>query len=207
MIIDMHNHTNRYSQCSVISPDNLIEVYINAKIDGICITEHDYLWEKSEQVELVKKYGDRIKIFFGVEVNTEIGHVLIFGSDVHYYGDRTSFKNLEKIVRRENAAMIWAHPFRWVPFSEFFITKEWLDKFDAIELYNGNLSEKQIKETNKILEVYNLLFTGGSDTHSFEMMLKYGTKFKNNFVTLEEMVDNLKKGNYKPLILNNLIKQ
>ena len=82
MIVDLHNHTTEYSYCSDLYPDKLIRLYINAGIDAICITEHDHLWWEEKRAVMEERYKGRIKIFFGTEVTTDIGHVLLFGSNV-----------------------------------------------------------------------------------------------------------------------------
>lgn len=201
MIIDLHNHTSRYSQCSIIDPDELIKFYIKAKIDGICITEHNYLWPKKEQTNIQKKYAGKIKIFYGIELSTDMGHILVFGRDINDIQSVYYFEELEKKIDRENCVLIWAHPFRWGIQMNSKININLFNKFDALELYNGNLTEKEINYTKKIINKYNINNTGGSDTHSFKMALKYATYFKDNITKPVELIKNIKYGQYKAVIL------
>jgi len=200
MIIDMHNHTDLYSVCSLISPKNLVELYINNNIDGLCITEHNYLWTVDEQNKLINRYKGKIKIFFGIEVNTDVGHVLLFGSNNHYYGDIT-LKDLIKSIDRKKTALIWAHPLRWKLYKDVKINKALVDLFDAVELYNGNLTNNIINNTMNTFNPFNVKYTGGSDTHATEMANKYATKFNESFDTLEGLIENLKNSSYKPVVL------
>ena len=197
----MHNHTSLYSTCSIISPDLLIKTYIKNKIDGICITEHNNLWKVKEQERLIENYKNKIKIFFGVELNTDIGHVLMFGSGIEYFGDYIRFDIIEKKIDKNKTALIWAHPFRWPVDPKLKINKKFIKKFDAIELYNGNLSNNVIIKTRNFFNPMNVKFTGGSDTHSYDMSVNYATEFKEQINTLDELVKNLKEGNYKPVKL------
>lgn len=201
MIIDLHNHTSKYSSCSTIKPDELIRLYIKSKIDGICITEHNYLWSKKEQIKLQKKYEDKIKIFFGIELSTDLGHVLAFGKNINDIELIYYFDELEKKVDRENCVFIWAHPFRWGIKINSKININLFNKFDALELYNGNLTEKEIKYTKKIINKYNINNTGASDTHSIKMALKYATYFKDNINNLTELIQSIKYGHYYAVIL------
>ena len=201
MIIDIHNHTSRYSSCSIINPDELIKIYIKNKIDGICITEHNYLWPKKEQEELQKKYNGIIKIFFGIELSTDIGHVLVFGKNINNINLIYRFEELIQNVDRNNCILIWAHPFRWEIKKKIKINKMFLNNFDAVELYNGCLTEKQIIKTSKILKRFNINYTGGSDTHSVKMGVKYATFFNNDINNLNELINNIKYHNYYPIIL------
>ena len=104
-------------------------------------------------------------------------------------------------IDRDNCALIWAHPFRWEIKKGLIINKNLLNNFDAIELYNSCLSEKQIKKTDKILKKFNVNYTGGSDTHSVEIAAKYATFFSNNINNLKELVNNLKYHKYYPVVL------
>ncbi len=201
MIIDLHNHTSRYSSCSKISPDELIKLYINAKINGICITEHNFLWPKTEQINIQKKYDGKIKIFFGFELSTDLGHVLVFGKNINDIELIYYFDELEKNFDRDNCALIWAHPFRWGIKMKSKININLFNKFDALELYNGNLTEKEINYTKKIIKKYNINNTGGSDTHSFKMALKYATYFKDNINNITELIKSIKYGQYYGVIL------
>lgn len=199
MIIDIHNHTSKYSFCSIIAPDNLIKKYINCGIEAICITEHDFLWPKYEQEELKKKYGDKIKIFFGVEANTDYGHVLVFGIEHYDFGSSVRLKTLVNNLDKKNTVFIWAHPLRWQMAIDFKITNKLVKTFDAVELYNGNLSENKIIKSKKYFDKFDVKYTGGSDTHSAQMACNYATKFNNNISSLSEFVNEIKTGKYHPV--------
>lgn len=203
MIIDIHNHTTKYSPCSLISPASLIEIYLESGIDGICITEHNYLWSEDEQAALVEKYRGLINIFFGVEVNTSVGHVLVFGSDRKYYDDYMRIERLLNLVDRDKTALIWAHPFRWESLYQFNVTERFLKKFDAVEIYNGNLTEGMIDYAKEKLSVYDIKLSGGSDTHSIDMAVKYATQFETSIETLDELVHAIKNTQYTPVMIRD----
>lgn len=207
MLIDMHNHTKQYSSCSHISLNDLIKQYIKSGIDGICITDHNYLWNDKEKNGLKKRYEDKIKIFFGMEIDVDIGHVLVFS-----YKDQEIYENLKYIpidllynkINLETTALIWAHPLRWRDKNDNVFNESVIKKFDAIELLNGNCDEDTMKNTKELFDKYNCKFVGGSDTHSIEMAVKYGTEFDDSINNQKDLVYSIKYGKFKPIKLKNL---
>ncbi|HOJ64600.1 MAG TPA: PHP domain-containing protein [Spirochaetota bacterium] len=207
MIIDLHNHTSELSLCSIVSVDTLINKYIG-KIDGLCITDHNKIFSPSDQKKIKEKYKDKIKIFFGIEIDTDVGHILMFASNFKQF-ERVNFDELKnqafleivKKVDRDKVAFIWAHPLRWARLysKDRYLYKEFLDNFEAIELLNGNLPEETINLTKEKFDKFNVKYTGGSDTHSLEMALKCATKFSVSIQNEEEFVSALKNDNYYPI--------
>jgi predicted metal-dependent phosphoesterase TrpH len=201
MIIDLHNHTTKYSPCSLISPDRLIEIYIKFGIEGICITEHNILWEQDEQNELINRYKGLIKIFFGIEVNTDLGHVLVFGSNIKKFPDQIEFDRFRSMIDPNETVLIWAHPFRWEFYKKINLNETLFNNFTAVEYFNGNLTESELRLTENLLSPYQLKLTGGSDTHSIDMAVNFGTQFKNQINSLDELIYNLRYENYFPVKL------
>lgn len=198
MKIDLHAHTNRYSRCAVISPSDLIQECINKNLDAVCITEHFTIWPNDEQDSLQEEFKNKIKIFFGYEIRTEIGDVLVFSPEVHRftYNENISFKQLPLLFPRNNSAFIWAHPYRWTDYKES--DAEIVAACDAVELYSGNMQMFDMKYTEKMLQGMTKNFTGGSDTHSHKMVGRYYTQFKNTASSLEELIQLIKEGEYMP---------
>lgn len=202
MLLDLHNHTAEHSACSKISMNQLVNMYIDAGCDAICITDHNVFWSLKEMKFYIDKYSGLIKIFFGAEVDTDIGHVLVFGEEFRITDRSMTFSELESLCNREKTAFIWAHPLRWVMNNEKdkYINEDFLKKFDAIELFNGNLGKKTIQKTYDKMSLYTSKFTGSSDTHSFEMGCKYGTWFNNDKInTIEDLVNALKNDLFYPV--------
>ncbi|HEY7270658.1 MAG TPA: PHP domain-containing protein, partial [Dehalococcoidia bacterium] len=77
MLIDLHTHSTAYSACSAVSPDDLVGAAKAAGLDAVCITEHDAFWPLAPIRQLGEKHG--IVVLRGVEVTTEVGHVLVYG--------------------------------------------------------------------------------------------------------------------------------
>ena len=84
MLIDLHNHTSRYSDDSLLPPEHLIDEAKKAGLDGIAITEHDFFWDHDELVNLGKRM--EFLVIPAVEINTDEGHLLVFGLDHYVFG-------------------------------------------------------------------------------------------------------------------------
>ena len=77
-IFDLHMHTSRHSPDSVINPFSLMHRARDLKLDGIVITEHDFLWTEGELGEL-RAAVPQVMVFGGVEVSAKEGHFLCYG--------------------------------------------------------------------------------------------------------------------------------
>ena len=109
MIIDLHTHTLVGSDDSYIDIDELVERAKKNGLDGVCITDHEWFWKQST-IERLSRELDFL-ILPGVEMNTEDGHLLVFGLDRYVFGmHRTDF--LKKELDKVGGVMILAHPYR-----------------------------------------------------------------------------------------------
>ncbi|TAK67448.1 MAG: hypothetical protein EPO22_02915, partial [Dehalococcoidia bacterium] len=109
MLIDLHTHTRPLSWDSYLSPDDLVERSKQAGLDGICLSEHDYLWDPAEVIALGKRHN--YLVMPAIEINTDDGHILVYGIDKYVYGMHRSGE-LAKHVNAASGAMVAAHPYR-----------------------------------------------------------------------------------------------
>ena len=109
MRIDLHIHTAPLSACSYIDPHELVQEAGRLRLDGICLTEHQVLWDPVEVDKLAREGG--IKIFRGNEFTTNQGDILVFG----FYEDIKELMIIQELrekVKKAGGYMIAAHPFR-----------------------------------------------------------------------------------------------
>ena len=78
MKFDLHMHTSRHSPDADSDPFVLVRAAIAAGLEGIVITEHDYLWTEEELQDL-RASEPRLVILAGVEVTGRGGDVLCYG--------------------------------------------------------------------------------------------------------------------------------
>ncbi len=202
MRIDLHIHTSPRSACSYLDPHELVQTARRLKLDGICLTEHQVLWNIGDVEKLAREDG--IKIFRGNEFTTNQGDILVFG----FYKDIKELLMIQELreeVKTAGGFMIAAHPFRG--FKTFGIgqlrmtveqacKRKVLEFVDAVEVGNGKLSPDENDMARKVAEKLDLPGTGGSDAHRVDEVGKWVTVFEKEIRDERELVQALHGGRY-----------
>ena len=197
MRIDHHLHTSRHSPDSVIDPLDLIEHARKIGLDGVVITEHDYQWEAEELAELAALAAP-LRVFSGAEISAYEGHFLVYGLpslDEAYPG--IELAELLPIVRRHEAAIVAAHPFRWDQPFDAIIDKHG-PAFDALELVSKNVTRQTRARTQAILDRHPMGATGSSDAHELSTLGCYFTEFDRPIRSLADFVAALRGREGRP---------
>jgi predicted metal-dependent phosphoesterase TrpH len=184
---DHHVHTVRHSPDSVIDPFHLLERIREIGLDGVVITEHDYQWEADELAELAAA-ADGIHVFSGAEVSAREGHFLVYGlPDLSEAPAGVALGDLLRVVKRHDAAIIAAHPFRW---DQDFnaLVNEHGPVFDALELVSNNVTPETRSKTERLLARQPMGRSGSSDGHDPEAVGCYYTEFPSEIQTLADFV-------------------
>jgi len=203
MIIDLHNHTKLYSNCSQLDPRWLISEAVRKKIPGIAITEHDRYFDRQKADVLEKEFENKIKIYIGMEVTAGEDHILLFGEKIKEGHRHNGLQLLEEIADK-NIAAILAHPFRWNGIRRFAnknFAVEYFKHFTAIEVYSANIDKKQQKIGHSLCSKHNIPMTGGSDAHSTQMACLYATKFTQKPANELELAKMLLYKEYTPIFV------
>ena len=201
MRIDLHCHT-KYSGDSHLEPEEVIEQAIKLNLDGVCFAEH-YSMMPSWPLEKIK-IPEGFYVFRGVEISTDRGHLLGYGLRDDSWNIWSSHNYLNALqvmenVHRLGGICVPAHPFRgWDSFGEHVFK---MDGLDAIETHNGlnlgDMNEKAIQ----VSRLRNLPSIGGSDCHKKEQVGRAFTEFKNHVHTVEELIEEIRMGNCKGMVL------
>jgi len=204
-VIDLHIHTSPASPCA---SDSAAAMIIEAKrigLQGICLTDHNYLWSESE-IEALRREHD-FPVFRANEIVTEQGDVLVFG----FYEDVQGIIKLKELKRRVAAAggfIVAAHPFRgFLTFgaddigltSEKAASREMFKLVDGIEVLNGKVTETENGLAQEVVQVLNLSATGGSDAHDVSTVGFYATAFTQAINSDKELVAVLHQGSFQPV--------
>ena len=211
LLIDLHAHTYPKSDDSFISVDELVDAARQHGLDGICLTEHDDFWPLDVARELTRRHG--ILVIPGAEINTDAGHVLVFGLHQYKFGmHKPSF--LREEADRHGAALIAAHPYRRRflagPGEDPEVRSDMLNRalddqmlrlFDAVESRNGRGKESENFFSEDLRQGLRLPGTGGSDTHRLEQMGTAATLFERRITSLDELVAELKAGRMRAVDL------
>ena len=196
-----------------MSVDELIEGSKSLGLDGICLTDHDNFWTGEQIKELSSRH--EFLVIPGCEINTEAGHVLVFGLSQYEFGiHKPEF--LQASVQRAGGIIIAAHPYRRrlieEPAERPEIREEMLERAHAdeffsichgIETLNGRGSTVQNKFSYDLGRRLNANTTAGSDAHKVEQIGTVATEFQRPVSCLEELIQELRDGRFSPVDLRN----
>ncbi len=210
MLIDLHTHTFPFSQDSYVSPDDLVERSKQAGLDGICLSEHDCLWDPEAVIELGRRHD--FLVLPAIEVTTEDGHMLCYGLD-RYKGMYRS-PSLALAVREANAAVVGAHPFRgqmpWNITAGEEVIAEAIEQAArtpayafccALERINSRSSPHENAFSARLCDFMAIPGTAGTDAHQISDIGKCATEFDRRIESIEDLIEELKAGRFRPLSL------
>ncbi|MGZ4800766.1 MAG: PHP domain-containing protein [Acidimicrobiia bacterium] len=110
MLIDLHAHTAPRSNCSRTTLEELVETARARGLDALCITEHDVRWPGTE-LEDASRMLD-FPLIPGVELTTDVGHVLVFGPLARPLWLGYTLEQLVEEVEHGPTALVLPHPLR-----------------------------------------------------------------------------------------------
>ena len=205
MLIDLHNHTYPKSDDSFLAADELLAAARAAGLDGVCLTEHDDFWDPDAVADLSRRHG--ILALPGAEINTDAGHILVFGLRRYRFGmHKPAFLRAE--ADSLGAALVAAHPYRRrflaEPASENADARaEMLARAaadpqlrlcDAVESRNGRGSAAENRFAEDLRRRLGLPGCGGSDAHRLHQVGTAATRFQRRIASLDDLVAEIKAG-------------
>ena len=205
MILDLHTH-------SIKSDDGRAKVenycqWIRSKdmpIDGFVLTEHRQHDFESDYSALAEKHG--LVILKGSEVETEYGHVLVFGvtealtQAFDFSSIDLVLANVIKTCEDHGAVAVPCHPGR--PRVGMFAHTDELgvpDGVRIVEIYNGGSRDNEDQIAISNAENLGYLGIGGSDSHIVSHIGRCATKFSTDIATMDDLVGALKAGEFEAI--------
>lgn len=194
MKLDLHCHS-KYSQDNRIEPEELIRRAVTLRLDGVCFTEHHSV-NASQPVDGMAR-PDGFLVLRGVEVSTDLGHLLVYGvkDDSWNRPGRSSYVNFSEVMVRvhdQGGICIPAHPFRgWESFGDQIYI---VSGIDGIETHNGANGVHENALAQKAARRMSLPSIGGSDCHYLNQVGRAFTEFDNSIATVEDLVREIKAG-------------
>ena len=206
MLIDLHIHTNPYSDDSHLSPGEAAQRAKLAGLDAICFTEHDWPWKEEDIARLQREH--RLPIFRGMEISSDEGHILVFGLSEYRFGMHHA-TYVRELLDEVGGVMILAHPFRRQvrhhpapgELLEEVCSSPVLDLVDAVETLNGRSRDKENRFAIDVSRRMGLRGVGGSDAHSHEDVPSCATMFERQIASLEELIEELRAGRFRAVDL------
>jgi predicted metal-dependent phosphoesterase TrpH len=187
MKFDLHMHTTRHSPDSMIDPFVLVRRAQQVGLDGVVITEHDWLWTEAELEELRQAAPDLV-VLAGVEVSAREGHFLAYGVRNPFAIPRgIGVARLCDEVHRQGGAVVAAHPFRWgQPFADILAKER--PELDGLELMTNNMDAECRQRAAEVQRNHNLAGLGSSDAHDEEVLGVCYTEFTDSIRGMEDLV-------------------
>ncbi|MCE2389870.1 MAG: PHP domain-containing protein [Proteobacteria bacterium] len=203
MILDLHNH-------SIKSDDGRAKVenycqWIRKRglpIDGFVLTEHRQFDAESDYRGLEDRTG--LLILKGSEVETDYGHVLVFGvnSDMLAAFDfgRVDL-SLERVLRevsRCGGVAVPCHPGRpRVGMCAHVEQRGAVEGVEIVETLNGGSRGRENQVAASLAERMGYRGVGGSDAHIVSHIGRCATRFEREIASIEDLVGALRAGGYE----------
>ena len=198
--VDLHTHTRHGSNCSYMEPRELVRRAQEVRLDAVCVTEHNALWEDAALAALAD--GSPLRLFGGVEISTEAGDVLVYGIGRSALEARL-IADLRRLVDSLGGAMIAAHPFRrysvaGVPMdAEEASRSPVLRWVDAAEVFNGLSTRPEVELAQEVLSRIGLPGVAGSDSHTPHTLGNCYTVFERPLATVQDLVKEVKASRFQ----------
>jgi len=203
MILDLHNH-------SIKSDDGKAKVanycqWIrkrNLALDGFLLTEHRQFDDESDYRDLEDEYG--LLILKGSEVETDYGHVLVFGvnEDLLSAFDFARIDLPLELVLRESercgAVAVPCHPGRPnVGLCAHYEARGPVEGVKIVEALNGGSRAGEDEEVRELIDKFGYRGIGGSDAHIVSHLGRCVTRFEAEIRSIEDLVRELQTGTYE----------
>lgn len=212
MLIDLHAHTSPRSNCSRTTLEELVRTARARGLDALCITEHDVRWPGTELADASRLFG--LPLIPGVELTTDVGHVLVFGP-LHkplWMGYRLA--ELVEECEHSDTALVLPHPVRRyageravrggrVPPTpaEIAALPQW-EAVHAIEIASTQTTVLEHTLTAAALAVVVRPAVGASDAHGPGLAGRYATEIDGPVHTAEQLASEIRAGHVRPTRLD-----
>ncbi len=205
MKLDLHNH-------SIKSDDGRAKVDNYCKwiakrgldLDGFVLSEHRQWDDESDYRALEDEYG--LLILKASEVETEYGHVLVFGvnddlvNTFDFADVRVPLRTVLAEAKRCGAFPVPCHPSRAIVgmFSHFDELGQ-ADGVEVVETLNGGGRGTENDDAVRLAAQYGYRGVGGSDAHIVSHIGRCVTEFDDDIASIGDLVAALQGDRYRAL--------
>ncbi len=211
MLIDLHVHTNLSSDSNV-APDAYLALATSRvpALGAICFTEHRLYPEDPALDETYAKLSEQfgVRIFKGIEADTNLGHLLIFGitpelrKRFDLTGRMLRADRLIEFVHDEGGIAIPAHPFRESGYGDRLddLLSKLGPALSVVEAINGQNTAQQNTDAMMACEKLGLTAVGGSDAHfaTPRWFMTCASRFEREVTSVAELCTELRAGRAQP---------
>ncbi len=205
MILDLHNHSIR-SDDGKARVENYCQ-WIRRRalpLDGFVLTEHRQFDAESDYRALADEHG--LLILKGSEVETDYGHVLVFGVNEALLG-AFDFGRIDlplPLVLREaercGAVAVPCHPGRPnVGLFAHYEARGAVPGVRIVETLNGGSRAGENELSRAEAEKWGYRGIGGSDAHIVSHIARCATRFPAALRGVDDLVEALRAGSYEAI--------
>ena len=214
MILDLHTHSEA-SEDSRAPVETYLKWLVRKRallpIDGIVLTEHRQWNPGLDYRDLEDRYG--ILILRGAEVETDYGHVLVYGVNDEMTR-RFDFANvglpaqaLVSAVEQMGGIAVPCHPGRpTIGLCDHYEQKPPLEGVVAVEALNGGSRRGENERVRDLIARYGYHSFGGSDSHLVSLVGICATEFDDDVHSVDALVEALHRGHYRPVDFRDRLK-
>lgn len=200
MRFDMHMHTYRHSPCSIIDPIQLVQRAQKIGLDGVVITEHDYLWTESALDDL-RAAAPGLLIFAGVEVSAHGGDLLVYGIKNPFpLRKGMDWKTLCREIHAQGGVAVAAHPYRWGQKFDDLI-RHHQPEIDGVERMSSNMDDELRRLSADFHDRHpQYAGMGNSDAHALEKLGMCYTLFDATIRTMDDLCQAIRERKTQPMV-------
>ena len=205
MIIDLHAHSTK-SDDGRAKVENYCK-WIRTRelpLDGFVLTEHRQFDDESDYSSLSEEYG--LLILKASEVETEYGHVLVFGvtpdlvKEFDFSSINLRLANVIEACERHQAVPVPCHPGRprvgmAAHLEEFGIP----DGVQIVEIYNGGSRNNEDEIACTLADNQGYAGIGGSDAHIVSHIGRCATRFEDDIRSMQDLVNALQNNAFEAI--------
>jgi predicted metal-dependent phosphoesterase TrpH len=180
-------------------------------IDGFVLTEHRQYDPSVDYSAIAGQYD--VAVLRGAEVETDVGHVLVYGlteaftSQFDLSDVALPYADVFGAAKETGGFAVGAHAGRpRIGLAEHVDERGVsLDPVDAVEQLNGGSSDEENGRALELAEANGLRCVGGSDAHFVSAIGRCMTSFTRPIRTVEELVEELRAGEYHPVTVEQTL--
>lgn len=199
MKTELHCHTNRYSTCSVNTPEEMLTRLIESAYDAVFITEHNQVWSDEELQELREQFP-QINIFPGVELTLYnldgFAHILVLGTNDPDFLGIAEPADVLTLAEEQKCLTVLAHPFRFDG-ADWPIRENAKKLPDAIEYFSPNVDSQQAEQSQFSAQWLGLGLVNSGDVHSIDFIDKFWIETNHPFETAAQLREIILNGDYE----------
>lgn len=208
LLIDLHAHTAPRSNCSRTTLEELVDTARSRGLDALCITEHDVRWPADELADASRLLD--FPLIPGVELTTDVGHVLAFGPLEKPLWMGYSLAELVEECETSDTALVLPHPLRRFageravkggrtpPTAEEIVALPQWEMVHAIEAASTQTTALEHTLTAAALAVRPRPAVGASDAHGPGLAGSYCTEVDGPIRSAEDLATQIRAGHVRP---------